>query len=178
MVDHHDEIVRRAGVEKGRSRLVGSVGSEFLLVAEGDDRDRLGTGHLAPESLLKETADHFEMLYQVAPAVFAGGGKELEVGRLNAQPRIARRGQGGGSQGDEQKASASESATRGSRADGCVRPTCTHHDEECITGSAEPSSMRATSACSRSVRSMRPASFRPRVSMGRPMRTVTRPLRM
>src|ERR1035441_8244388 len=101
MVDHHDEIVRRAGMEKGRSRLVGRVGSEFLPVAEGNDRDRLGTGHIAPESLQKETADHFEMLYQVAPAVFAGGGEELEVGGLNAQPGIVRRGTGGESQGDE-----------------------------------------------------------------------------
>src|ERR1035438_9946118 len=155
------------------------------------------------------------MLYQVAPAVFAGGGKELEVGRLNAQPGIVRRGQGSGGQGDEQKGSASEGATRGSRGDGGVRPTArrsrnqfevppsvdtsvdaarrsacatkawrerrgcgTPHGEECITGSAEPSSMRAISACMRAVRSMRPANFRPRVSMGSPMRTVTQPLRM
>src|ERR1035441_3733184 len=121
-------------MEKGRSRPVGRVGREFLLVAKGDDRDRLGTGHLAPEGLPEETADQFEVLHEVAPAVFAGGGKELEVGGLNAQPRIVRRGPRSGSQCGDQK--------RGTR-----------HDEGCSTGSAEPSSMCATSACSRSGRS-------------------------
>src|ERR1039458_4524616 len=119
-------------MEKGRSRPVGRVVREFLLVARGDDRDRLGTGHLAPEGLLEETADQFEMLHEVAPAVFAGGGKELEVGGLNAQPRIVRRGPRSGSQCGDQKRS-------------------THHDEECITGDRKSTRLRATSACKRLV---------------------------
>src|ERR1035438_3545734 len=170
-------------MEKGRSRLVGRVGSEFLLIAEGDDGDRLGTGHLTAEGLPEETADHFEVPHQVAPAVFAGGGKELEVSRLNVQPRVVGSG-GGGGKGDEQ-----EGGKFGTPLHQCtlvlrehrsltVAARIAHHDEECSTGSVEPCSMRATSACSCPVRSMRPASFRPRVSMGRPMRTVTRPLRM
>src|ERR1035441_6991843 len=106
-------------MEKGRSRLVGRVGSEFLLVAEGDDRDRLGTGHLAAESLQKETADHFEVLHQVAPAVFAGRGIEFEVGRLNVQPRIVRRGKGAG--GDAYKGRDGKSATLWGR-QSCLQP--------------------------------------------------------
>ena len=118
-IDHHDVVVIGTGVEESGGRFTGTVRLEFLLGAKGDDAHGFGIGGFRTEDLDEEAADLFEMADEVAAGALAGSGEKLKMRRLNADPRVGRRGSGAGGQAHDQRQPA--------RGPG--------HEDEFITGS-------------------------------------------
>ena len=129
---HYDVIVLAAAVEKGGGGLARPIGREFFVAMEGDDADGLPIGGFQPEDIEEEAADLLEVADQVTAGACAGGGEELEIGGADSHPGVGGSGREchHGSQGPGQRQKA-----RGP-----------DHEDECITGSAEPSSMAAISS--------------------------------